>query len=44
MSNHIKPGPKPARETDGKDDERHHVNPPNKQKHPTLPVHEPKKK
>lgn len=39
----INPGPKPKRE-DGKDDRRHHVNPPTKPKHPTLPVHDPKKK
>ncbi|AXV92705.1 hypothetical protein CJO79_16795 (plasmid) [Ralstonia solanacearum] len=39
----INPGPKPKRE-DGKDDRRHHVTPPNKRKHPTLPVHDPKKK
>lgn len=43
MSNHINPGPKPKRE-DGKDDKRHHVNPVNKPKHPTLPVHKPTKK
>jgi hypothetical protein len=43
MMNHIKPGPKPERD-DGADDRRHHVNPPNKPKHPTLPVHDPKKK
>ena len=36
----IKPGPKPHRE-DGKDDRRHHVNPPNQPKHPTLPPHKP---
>ena len=39
----INPGPKPKRE-DGKDDRRHHVNPPTKPKHPTLPIHDPKKK
>lgn len=38
----IKPGPKPKRE-DGQDDRRRHVDPPNKDKHPTLPVHDPKK-
>jgi hypothetical protein len=43
MSNHINPGPKPKRE-DNQDDRRHHVNPPTKPKHPTLPVHDPKKK
>lgn len=43
MSNSINPGPKPKRE-DGKDDRRHHVNPPTKPKHPTLPVHKPNKK
>lgn len=42
MSYHIKPGPKPKKE-DGTDDRRRHVDPPNKQKHPTLPVHQPKK-
>jgi len=36
----IKPGPKPKRE-DGKDDRRRHVDPPNKPKHPTLPIHKP---
>lgn len=36
----IKPGPKPKRE-DGQDDRRHHVNPPTKPKHPTLPTHKP---
>jgi hypothetical protein len=40
MSTHINPGPKPKRE-DGKDDRRHHVNPVNKPKHPSLPVHKP---
>jgi hypothetical protein len=43
MPNHINPGPKPTRD-DGQDDRRHHVNPPTKPKHPTLPVHDPKKK
>ncbi len=43
MPNSINPGPKPQRD-DGQDDQRHHVNPPNKPKHPTLPVHDPKKK
>jgi hypothetical protein len=43
MSNHINPGPKPVRE-DGKDDQRHHVNPPTAPKHPTLPLHNPPKK
>ncbi|WP_267875149.1 hypothetical protein [Massilia aurea] len=43
MSNSIKPGPKPKRE-DGHDDQRRHVNPPNKPKHPSLPVHKPVKK
>jgi hypothetical protein len=38
----IKPGPKPKKD-DGTDDRRHHVDPPNKGKHPTLPVHKPKK-
>ena len=43
MSNHINPGPKPVRD-DGKDDQRHHVNPPTAPKHPTLPIHNPPKK
>jgi hypothetical protein len=38
----IKPGPKPTKE-DGTDDRRRHVDPPNKPKHPTLPVHNPTK-
>jgi len=42
MFTDIKPGPKPARD-DGKDDRRHHVNPENKDKHKTLPVHKPAK-
>ncbi len=37
---HIKPGPKPKKE-DGTDDRRHHVDPPNAPKHPSLPVHKP---
>ncbi len=41
--NHIKPGPKPKKD-DGTDDRRRHVDPPNAPKHPTLPVHDPKKK
>jgi len=43
MNYHIKPGPKPKKE-DGSDDRRRHVDPPNKPKHPTLPLHDPKKK
>jgi hypothetical protein len=40
----INPGPKPKRQ-DGKDDRRHHVDPPTAPKHPTLPIHKtPKKK
>jgi hypothetical protein len=43
MPHHIKPGPKPKKE-DGTDDRRRHVDPPNAPKHPTLPIHDPKKK
>jgi hypothetical protein len=43
MSYQIKPGPKPKKE-DGSDDRRRHVDPPNKPKHPSLPLHDPKKK
>ena len=43
LSNEIKPGPKPKKE-DGSDDRRRHVDPPTAPKHPTLPVHDPKKK
>lgn len=39
----LKPGPKPKKE-DGTDDRRRHVDPINAPKHPTLPVHDPKKK
>jgi hypothetical protein len=42
MSHNIKPGPKPKKD-DGTDDRRRHVDPPNKPKHPTLPIHNPKK-
>lgn len=42
MFTDINPGPKPKRE-DGKDDRRHHVNPPTAPKHPTLPPHKPSK-
>jgi hypothetical protein len=42
MTYNIKPGPKPKK-SDGSDDRRRHVDPPNKAKHPTLPVHNPKK-
>jgi hypothetical protein len=40
----IKPGPKPKKD-DGTDDRRHRVDPPNKDKHPTLKPHkhDPKK-
>lgn len=39
----IKPGPKPKKE-DGTDDRRQRVDPPNREKHPTLKphVHKPK--
>lgn len=37
---HINPGPKPKKE-DGTDDRRHHVDPPNAPKHPSLPIHKP---
>jgi hypothetical protein len=43
MTYHIKPGPKPKKD-DGTDDRRRHVDPPSAPRHPTLPVHEPKKK
>lgn len=42
MSTHIKPGPKPKRD-DGNEDRRRHVNPENKPKHPSLPIHKPEK-
>lgn len=39
----IKPGPKPKKE-DGTDDRRQRVDPPSREKHPTLKPHEPKPK
>jgi hypothetical protein len=42
MFTDIKPGPKPERK-DGEEDRRRHVNPENKDKHKTLPVHKPAK-
>jgi hypothetical protein len=35
----IKLGPKPIAKSTGKEDQRRHVTPENKPKHPTLPVH-----
>lgn len=37
--NGIKPGPKPIAPSTGEEDLRRRVTPPNKPKHPTLPVH-----
>jgi hypothetical protein len=39
----IKPGPKPKK-TDGKDDKRRRVDPPNQPKHPALKPHKHKPK
>lgn len=39
----IKPGPKPVAKSTGKEDQRRHVTPENKQKHPTLEEHKHKK-
>ena len=37
---YIKPGPKPIAPSTGKPDGRRRVNPENKSKYPTLPVHD----